>query len=261
MSVPAPFSNSSRSAFTLIEILVVMAIFVVLVGLSVLAVSGLKRAGELSRAVSGITGVVEQARAHAMANNTYVYVGFMEVDADVPELTTPQAPATGSVGGRVILTAVVSKDGTVGCPDANAPTALTASNLSALFEPVIFTGLHLADFGDSPPASGKMMRPEVSQARFRLGNSQAVAATTYHWPVASPSPQYSFSKVLQINPQGGICLPQAGGAVLTPWMEIALQETRGNIVPSVPGDQNIGNHAVIQINGLSGMTRIYRPGL
>jgi len=186
---------------------------------------------------------------------------MMETDVAVSESAPIQTPATGSSGGRMFFAVVATRDGTKGYTDPAVPEALSADNLSALGSLRIFDGIHMGDFGAEAPSSGGMQRPVVSDAKFRLGNDSAVAATSFVWPLHGNNPQFTFTKVLQISPQGGVSLPQSSGVQLTAWLEIALQAMEGNQAPSAPTDQNIGNHAVIQINGLSGATQIYRPDL
>ena len=74
-----------RRAFTLLEMLVVMGIIAILMVLVAPAFTNLKSAGDVTNAVYGIQGLLDNARTYAKANNTYVFVGFAEVDV-TPEL-------------------------------------------------------------------------------------------------------------------------------------------------------------------------------
>jgi len=42
-------------------------------------------------------------------------------------------------------------------------------------------------------------------------------------------------------------------------MEIDFQPSHGTAVPAAPTNQDVGNHAVIQIGPPSGANRVYRP--
>ena len=103
------------------------------------------------KAAYDISGVIEQARSYAMANNTYVFVGLAEVDASNAESAAGQQSGT----GRVVLAAAGSKDGT---------RNFAATNLVALSKIRRFDNLHLAD---APPNSGKW-RARQWQTSFGL---------------------------------------------------------------------------------------------
>ena len=71
-----------RSAFSLIELLVVIAIIAVLAALALPAFNSIRNASGLTKTASDIAGILEQARAYAMAQNTYVWVGFQTNQAN-----------------------------------------------------------------------------------------------------------------------------------------------------------------------------------
>src|SRR5213596_2668244 len=100
-----------RRAFTLLEMLVVMGIIAILMVLVAPAFTNLKSAGDVTNAVYGIQGLLDNARTYAKANNTYVFVGFAEADSSVDSSISPQVAGY----GRVALAVVASKDGTRQC--------------------------------------------------------------------------------------------------------------------------------------------------
>src|SRR6266568_9146336 len=65
-------------AFTLIEMLVVMAIIAILMVLLAPAFTSLKSAGDVTGAAYTIKGALDTARTYAKANNTYTWVGLYE---------------------------------------------------------------------------------------------------------------------------------------------------------------------------------------
>src|SRR5438552_19187105 len=98
--VPRRTPSSARlRAFTLLELMVVIAIMVLAIAFIKPAFTSLKSAGDVTSAAYTIKGVLDQARTYAMANNTYTWVGFFEEDVSQPS-TTPQATAG---TGRIVM--------------------------------------------------------------------------------------------------------------------------------------------------------------
>ena len=79
--------KNNYSAFTLIELLIVIAIVAVLSALTLPAFNSIRNAGGLTKSANDIAGILEQARAYAMAQNTYTWVGFRRDNADTPSDT------------------------------------------------------------------------------------------------------------------------------------------------------------------------------
>ena len=271
---------SKHFAFSLIELLVVMAIAVAMMALLGPAIRSLGSANGFTQAAFEVKGLLDQARAYATANNTYVYVGFAEVDATVAAGVVPQVNTGPSACGRVAVAVVATKDGSTGYGDdvgnwvANYNTS-TSGNLVAVGKISRIEGVHLVDIGSNPPGSGNMHRPAVSGSgtpNCNIGNSACVASTPFAWPLNGPVPasstaavgapaQYAFFKVIQFDPQGSARIPSQGSAsnALVHYIEAAFQSTHGNIVPVAPTNQNQGNQFAIQIDSITGATRLFRP--
>jgi type II secretory pathway pseudopilin PulG len=71
------FPPSHRlAAFSLVEILVVLAIIVLLIGLTIPALRSTTEGAEITRTASALRGQLALARSHALAQNTYTRVGL-----------------------------------------------------------------------------------------------------------------------------------------------------------------------------------------
>lgn len=261
-------SASCRRAFSLVELLAVVAIMGIALVFAVPAFQTLKGANDLTMASNGVAGVLERARAYAMANNLYVYVGIAEVNADVAAAAVPQQAATTTVGGRLALAAVAVRDGTRGyallssLPDPGWTAYNNGSGLIALGNLEVFENVHLVASLGAPPTEGAMARPAVGST-YVLGNAACKSVTPFAWPLGSPLSasqcQYYFNKVIQFDPQGVARIQYATNQDnIVRWMEIGLQQTHGSFIPAVPA-AGTGAVAAIQIDGMTGSVRNYRP--
>jgi len=270
MNVPQPRTIPERTtrcvcrtafspAFTLVELLLVIAVIAVLMALLVPAFTNLGRAGDITKATYDLSGALQAARSYATSNDTYVWVGFYEEDGSQSS-KNPSVPGT----GRIIITTVASKDGTnIFSTGTMAAQPFQLSNL------VKINNMHLktATTGDpvftlptgtpAPVSTGPAFdtRPSVSGTVAQIGDttpSAIAAAYQLLYPVGSTTAtaQYTFGKVLQFNPRGEASL---NNSALTPVLEIGLQSTHGSVTDTV--NRNV---AAVQITGIGGNVTIYR---
>jgi prepilin-type N-terminal cleavage/methylation domain-containing protein len=255
--------------FTLIELLVVMAIIGILMVLVAPAFTNMKSAGDVTNAAYGIQGLLDNARTYAKANNTYVFVGFAEVDPSIDSSVSPQL--TGN--GRVAVAAVASKDGTRQFQYAttNQGSDWTAnysngSHLIAIGKLQTYENLHfLVNFPSWTPAAhptSKMARNQPLGGTFYTLGIAPNSVTPFSWPLGSPlnSGQYQFNKVINFDPRGIARIAYSGNAdEIAQLMEIDLQQNHGTVTPTPPSNQDVGNHVAVQIAPTTGAIRVYRP--
>lgn len=254
-------------AFTLIELLVIVSIMMVLMGLAILPLANMSRAGNLTKTAADIAGIFESARAYAMANNTYVWVGFTETDVSKPVSTTPQSVGT----GRVAVAVTASKDGTRGY-EISSPGMWPAkcANLVAISALKYFENIHMVAVGvlngsdsllsgSGTTGSGNMLRPGITSANSQYvitGNGTA-SVTNFAWPLGKTlgSGQYNFTTVINFDPNGVARIQTtANRDAIGQYFEIGLQQTSGAVVS--PANSNV---VALQVECMSGATHIYRP--
>ena len=259
-----------RQAFTLVEMLVVMAIIVVLLTLIVPAIS--KSAGDVNKAIYDLQGALEVARTYAVSNHTYTWVGFFEEDVS----TSSTTPATSGVG-RVVISTVASRDGTpIYDPSAVAAgtatqTIIPPGRLLQIGKLVRLQNIHVCTPASTTDAFGQRPGnhlPTTNNNRDRVGLSGAGAPLLFgfQYPLSGTA-QYTFgirpapqsngvavpSAVIQFSPQGEVTSDAGPLPGVAPCKEIAIEASHGN------SPDTGHNAAAVDLAGLTGQATIYRP--
>jgi prepilin-type N-terminal cleavage/methylation domain-containing protein len=277
MASPPPRLRSA-AGFTLIELLMVLALVGIMAALIVPAFDSVGKASQTTKAVYDITGALEQARAYAMARNTYVWVGFLEEDASKPSPSTPVTSANGP-GGRVIISTVASQDGSrysdvevsaavpppfTANPPANSKnrTRLVQTGKLLKLENVRMATLNDGQLSGSvneptrPPVAAKYQVGDPAFARVTASSGGTVPnPATFTYPL-SGTVQYTFQKAIEFSPQG-TANQIVDNVVNGPqkWIEIGLQPTHGNRV-SAGYNGTSKAFAAIMIEGLTGRVEV-----
>lgn len=239
----------AAAAFSLVELLVVIALMTTAALLAGPALNAVSKAGDITKSTYDLAGVVQNARAYAITNNTYVWVGLFEENAD----------SAGNEGtGRVILSTVASRDGSSLAPSTGGTSySLAPSQIIHIGKLVKLENTHLKTF-PAGTGSGATFdtRPPIATTAAQFGD-QTPTESIAQFQAFSGSTAYQFRKTIQFSPRGEACISGSTGDSLqytmTPVVEIGLQPTRGTRV-----DTANPNVAAIQISGLLGNVKTYR---
>jgi len=234
------------SAFTLLELLIVIGIMSLLMTLLSPVVGAFKGSGDINKASGDIQGILEQARSYAMANKTYVYAGLKEVDV---------ITANPSGIGRVGIAVIASLDGTQpwSSTNANITPSATITNTMLISKLRYFDNLHITNTGSLTSGTNMTSRPSDSV----LDLSTSTSKVTFNYSNASSGANYPFTQVIEFDPRGVARVqtnPSPDTSINSTYIEIPLVPCRGNQALTTPANQ-----AAIQIDGITGAVRVYRP--
>jgi len=248
--------SHTKGAFSLLELLVVMAIIAVLVALSVASLGSLQDTGNITSAAYNVSGILENARAYAMSNNTYTWVGFYEeapnaatTSSTVVAQQPPYTQANSNVG-KVLIGSMASLDGT--------RTFTVSSNLVAVQKLVVIPNLHITNLTALPNNLAGTLASRPAANSFLDSESTTLNSTSGlgGFPVLF---NFTFYKTICFSPRGEaevdtVTAPTTITTSLQHLIEIGLVSTHGGVV-----NTNSQNLIAIQITGLGGTVKIYRP--
>jgi prepilin-type N-terminal cleavage/methylation domain-containing protein len=228
-----------RSAFTLVEMLVVLVIMAILSVLAAPAISSLLSGKNATRNISELSDTLELARQYATANNTYVWVAFY--------------PNTGSDNTHSLSVAVLASNdgtdpesttstpwGTTGCNYGTVPS----SEISLVSKVTTLKQISLQNAGsfsvDTLPAT-----PTVTASVNSLVTS---SSGLFNMALPGASTPVEFTEGVEFLPSGQVRNSSSPINVI----DLDVQPQTG----SASQTQNV---AVLRINGLTGQTVVYRP--
>jgi type II secretory pathway pseudopilin PulG len=239
---PRSLQRERASAFTLLELLIVVGIIALLLVLIAPAFTTIKSGTDVTSAAYTIKGVLDTARTYAKANNTYTWVGF----AGSVGPNTPPPPIT----GQVEVAIVASKDGT-NLWSANGTGPLPPDKLTQVGKMITLNNIHIGDTGAPQPNGTEFESRETVDDDHRISASEN---TPYPFTVQGTT----FNKWIQFSPRGE-ALIHGGDFKIVKAAEVGVLPTHGAILAvTQSGNLWLGNAAAIQISGLGGDVRIYR---
>jgi prepilin-type N-terminal cleavage/methylation domain-containing protein len=228
MNIPHSLRAGTHRAFTLLELLAVIAIIAILVAGSMMSLQHINSSGNFNKSLSEISGILEQSRAYAIAQNTYVWVVLYE-----------NKPAGGGPL-EVYAASFASSDGTNPVDwTSTGPVAVPSSALTQISKFYRFKGVHLQT--DTLP---------------NAPSSPNLPATSPVFSCKAPSDSGMVNLPVQSSPYRVIQFTSTGAAhnsanpIDSIWfgMQPSFSETA----------LDANNVASLKVNGLTGLTTLYR---
>lgn len=209
-----------RAAFSLTELLVVMAVISVMAVAAMSGVSSVNRTSQIGRSMSTLGGVMDFSRQYAIANNTYTYVGF----SGQSNATTVGVFA--SKTGRPLFRSG-SNTYNLDTP-AGATNAFPAAPARELSQMTLSTNAVGTYGGWSPPA------PPVQASELNKS-----------WKFTSQKKEYSH--IVGFSPSGSALVASDG--TLVEVIEMGFLPPNGN------GQQGFA----VRLSGLTGLNKLIQP--
>jgi len=229
-------TRGRSNGFTMIELLAVLAIMAIMAALVVASIRGMGDSGRFNQSLTSIAGILEQSRAYASAQDTYVWVVFYQ-----------NTPASGPPD--VFVGSFASNDGTDPLNWTGSVTLPPGTVGSTTLQPVMkfshFKSLHLLAVTSTSPGTPTSPNPPATTA----------TAPNFQCTAPSDSGAVSLSNanatywVVQFTPSGAA--HNSANPISSIWL--GLQPAHSATVFDTK------NIASIEVNGLTGLSTIYRP--
>lgn len=236
--------NRRRSAFTLIELLIVVVIIGIIAGFGIPAMSGLMRGSALTQAAGQLTDNVALARQHAITKNRAVEVRFYRYGDPEQPGESGNDPSTGQF--RAFQYFEINESGVI----------LPVGKLQ------IFPDSMMMSAGED--LSTLLGEPAAGGAQSRLVKSNDPKFNRSINPELPRNIGFNYDYVyFRFNPDGSTDLPPLGTSgrkssggrwYITVHALTDLQRTQGGTVP--PPD-----FVTWQIEPVSGTSKPFRPGV
>ena len=227
--------SERASAFTLVELVMVMAIMLLVMGFAAPSVVGILKGKKIEQALSAVTGLLEQARMDATTQNTYIWTGFLNV----------AARDAGSGVDELWMMTFRGRAGESRIP-ATADDILPVSTLQRV------EGVNVVETDTLADAVKALLPTPMKDVASAVKSSTKIT-----WKGTTATGPRDFERLLLFTPRGE-ALWETGSPTTLPLSEpnfiIGLARTQ-NGVP-VPADKDM---AFVSVAGVTGRVNVGRP--
>lgn len=227
----------SGVAFTLVELLVVMGIIGILAAIVVPLIPSIMRSNTMNQNVSTLSGVLEQAREAAVAQNTYVWVTFTTPVSGLPAngiwVATFQSQDGTETGINTSTTTTPSWANTVSIPSTNLALQSKMRNLPGIQLEAVSSSM--GNFTTNLPT----VLPTSLQTNLQWSVAPNAVTPGY-------TPADVFSQAIEFTPDGEAHIGSSN----------SYNYIQFGIVPTVGSTTNC---AAFSVSKITGHATVYRP--
>ncbi len=219
-------SADRLSGFSLVELMVVIAIILIVSVFAAPSFKNIGDAGKMTRAINDVANMLELARTEAMATRSYVYIGFAN-------------PTTSGIS-ELKLAAVISIDGS---------SNTSSTNLRPLTKVLTVSGMLMTNYS-SLPTNVK----SAADTSLQTNSDYVVTFTTtsYLQSKFSDSAFNSSVPTVTISPQGDVLNATSPAVFFRTTTSVGLVPTHGTVPVTTDG-------AIVSYYGGTGQLRLTRP--
>lgn len=254
MITPTLETNRSaryRKGFTLLELLLVMAVMMILMSLVVVAFPSVGRAGNLTNGAGSFVDQMNAARQAALAQNRVVEVRFYYLPGP-----TDGSTATAYRAMRTIICNSNGGSGNYGGASTAFYTDAKPGNIQRLPSGVIIYSDTTGKFTTVLPSMTNSSTPTASWPTAITTGSTSVSTGTETFPGNTQVTYASF----QFKPSGGTSLSTLGTTAVSGQKSDKWFMSFKNQTDPVDGTiRPAKNFVTVLIDPLSGRVRTYRP--
>jgi Tfp pilus assembly protein FimT len=239
---PCRRNSSPASAFTLVELMIVISIMMLLMSFAAPTMSGILKGKKTDQALSAVSAILENARMEAMVQNTYIWVGFLNKKSS----GTPAPPS----GQDEVW--MMSFRGTIGEKRPSDGKIIPASSLRRL------EGISILDLASLPElVFNKVIKQTNNWARYGDFIKAAQSSVSISWEGTNETGRLDFNQLILFTPRGEALLENGMKDKLpspVPYVTLGLGKTIDGSV--IKADKDM---AAILVGGFSGRVSVVRP--